>query len=437
MMSPWMTSPWMTSTTGRTTNRTHVVIVGGGFAGLAALHGLRGKDVDVTLVDRHSYNTFQPLLYQVATAALNPGDITWFLRAARFRQRNIRVVNGTVTAMDHGAQEVVLAAGQRIHYDQLIVAAGASVNYFGVPGAEEHALPLYTRSNALAIRDAMFSRLEQAVVDGSGGELRVIIVGGGATGVEMAGAIAELRNESMPVTYPELEREATHVTVMEMLPSLLAPFPETLRAEAARSLAERDVEVRLDTAVKEVRPDGVVDGNGDFTPAGLVIWASGVAVHPVVADWDLPQGSGGRVLVDRHFRVRGLDNVLAVGDIAATEEDPLPQLAQPAIQAGRHAARVVLARLRGADVPDFHYRDRGSLATIGRGAAVADVQHLPPLKGFPAWLLWMVVHLAYLLGARNRLATVVNLCSRYLFRRHGHAAIVGETDPRSVDRAKE
>lgn len=417
--------------------RTHVVIVGGGFAGLAALNGLRGKDVDVTLIDRHSYNTFQPLLYQVATAALNPGDITWFLRAAHFRQRNVRVVNGTVTAMDHDAHHVVLADGQRIHYDQLVIAAGASVNYFGVPGAAEHALPLYTRSNALAIRDAMFSRLEQAAVDGDDGELRVIVVGGGATGVEMAGAIAELRNESMPVTYPELDRQSTHVTVMEMLPHLLAPFPEVLRNEAAKSLAERDVEVRLDTAVKEVRPDGVVDDNGDFTPAGLVIWASGVAVHPVVADWNLPQGPGGRVIIDRDFRVRGLYSVLAVGDIAATEEDPLPQLAQPAIQAGRHAARVLVARLDDAAAPDFHYRDRGSLATIGRGAAVADVKHLPPLKGLPAWLVWMVVHLTYLLGARNRVATVVNLCSRYLFRRHGHVAIVGETDPRSVERGNE
>ncbi len=408
----------------------HVVVVGGGFAGLRAVRALRHVDVDVTLIDRHPYNTFYPLLYQVATATLNPGDITYFLRAVRARQKNMRFVNGTVTAMDHTAREIVLDNGGVVVYDHLVVAAGVAANYFGIPGAAEYALPMYTRTQALAMRDAIFTKLEQAAVSGQESDLRVVVVGGGATGVETAGALAELRNNDMPATYPELDPRRTHITLVEMLPTVLSPFVQRLRDYAHRSLRRRGVDLRLGAAVKEVRPDGVVIGDDEeFLPAGVVVWASGVTVHESVSKWDLPQGKGGRIVVDDHLRVEGLDNVYAVGDIAAeTGDRALPQLAQPAIQGGQYVGEQLKRKLQGGEEMDrFEYRDKGILATIGRSSAVAQIPRVPPLTGFPAWVVWTAVHLFYLLGGRNRLATMVNLGARYLFWRRNHNAIVGDT----------
>ena len=416
----------------------HVVVVGGGFGGLSVVRALRHVDAYVTLIDRHPYNTFQPLLYQVATATLNPGDITYFLRAVRARQKNVRVVNGIVTAMDHSTREITLDNGGVVTYDHLVVAAGVAANYFGIPGAAEHALPLYTRTQALAMRDAIFTRLEQAAVSGQERDLRVVVVGGGATGVETAGALAELRNNDMPTTYPELDPRRTHITLVEMLPTVLSPFVQHLRDYAHRSLERRGVDLRLGSAVKEVRPDGVVVGDDEeFLPAGVVVWASGVAVHESVSKWGLPQGKGGRVIVDDHMRVEGLDNVYAVGDIAAeTGDRALPQLAQPAIQGGKYVGELLKEQLRGGgDVSRFEYRDKGTLATIGRSSAVAQIPRVPPLTGFPAWVMWTVIHVFYLLGNRNRVATTVNLGAKYLFWRRNHNAIVGDTPNISVKRA--
>ncbi|HEY6740052.1 MAG TPA: NAD(P)/FAD-dependent oxidoreductase [Actinopolymorphaceae bacterium] len=413
----------------------HVVVVGGGFAGLSAVRALRRAPVKVTLIDQHVYNVFQPLLYQVATATLNPGDISWFLRSVRSRQRNVRFVNGRVRAMDHTAKTVTLEGDVVVDYDYLIIAAGVTANFFGIPGAEEYSMPLYTRSQALAFRDAMFARLEAAAIHGTDEDLRVIIVGGGATGVEMAGALAELRNTDMPTTYPELDPRRTHITLMEMVPNLLGPFEPSLREYARKSLVKRGVDIRLGTAVKEVRPDGVIDGNGEFVPAGLVVWASGITVSDEVKNWDLPQGRGGRIVIDDHLRVRGMDHVFAIGDIASEEGDrALPQLAQPAMQQGKYIAELLADVLDGkaddiGDGPRFDYRDRGILATIGRSSAVAQIKRVPPVTGFPAWILWIVIHIFYLLGNRNRLATILNLAARYLFWRRGHNAIVGDTPP--------
>ncbi|WP_293782667.1 NAD(P)/FAD-dependent oxidoreductase [uncultured Aeromicrobium sp.] len=412
------------------TKRPHVVVVGGGFGGLAAVRKLRKADVDITLIDRHTYNTFQPLLYQVATASLNPGDITWFLRAVRAKQDNVRFVKGTVVAMDHGQQSILLDGNITVRYDYLVIAVGVTANFFGIEGAAEYSMPLYRRSQALALRDRIFANLEDAAINGQNRDLRVVVVGGGATGVETAGALAEMRNLDLPTTYPELDRDRVHITLVEMAPHVLGPFDPRLRDYARKSLEKRGVDLRLGTAVKEVRPDGVlVESNGtqEFLEAGIVVWASGVTAHPMVGEWGLPQGRGGRIEVDGHLRVRGFRNVFAIGDIAVNPDHPLPQLAQPALQGGRYVARVINNDVEGkADPPPFKYRDKGTMATIGRASAIAEVKGLPKLKGFIAWAIWVAVHIASLLDNRNRFATMTNLSVKFLLWR-SHSAIVGET----------
>jgi len=408
--------------------RPHVVVVGGGFAGLAAVHGLRGVDVDVTLIDRHTYNTFQPLLYQVATATLNPGDITWFLRSIRTHQENVRFLKGTVVSMDHANRTVVLDGGQSVGYDYLIISAGVTANFFGVPGAPEYSMPLYRRTQALALRDKVFAVLEEAAVNGRDRDLRIVVVGGGATGVEMAGALTELRENDLHVTYPELTPARVHITLVERQPFLLAPFHPTLREYARRSLHRRGVDLRLDTSVKQVRPDGVIIDDQVFLPADIVVWASGVRVDDQVARWNVPQGRGGRITVDDHLRVDGLNGVFAVGDIAVEGGDrALPQLAQPARQGGRYVAAQLKAVLTGRQVTSFDYHAKGTLATIGRNSAVAQIKGLPRLTGVLAWVIWIAVHVFSLLGNRNRFATMLNLGARYLFWHRSHNAIVGET----------
>lgn len=412
--------------------RPHVVVVGGGFGGIAAVRKLKRADVDVTLIDRHNYNTFNPLLYQVATASLNPGDITWFLRAIRAKQSNVRFLKGTVVAMDHDAKTLHLEGGLDVKYDSLVIAVGVTANFFGVPGAEEYSMPLYRRSQALAVRDKMFANLEDAAINGQDRDLRIIVVGGGATGVETAGAFAELRNNDMPTTYPELDTKRVHITLIEMLPHVLGPFHPKLRDYAKKSLEKREVDLRLETAVKEVRDDGVLvehDGKQEFLPAGIVVWASGITAHSTVKEWSVPQGRGGRIETDEHLRVLGMPDVYAIGDVSVSPAEPLPQLAQPALQGGKHVAKVIRAQLEGKSLPKpFKYKDKGTMATIGRSSAVAEIKFLPRLKGFPAWIIWVGLHVATLLGNRNRFATMTNLAAKYLTG-SSHNAIVGETPP--------
>ncbi len=410
------------------TKRPHVVVVGGGFGGIAAVRKLKRANVDVTLIDRHTYNTFQPLLYQVATASLNPGDVTWFLRAIRAKQDNVRFMKGTVMTIDHVTKTLGLESGLSVSYDHLILAAGVTTNFFGVPGAAEFGMPLYKRSQALAVRDRMFAALENAVINRTNEDLRIVVVGGGATGVETAGAFAELRNNDMPTTYPELDPKRVHITLIEMAPFVLAPFHENLRDYAKKALDKREVDLRLETTVKEVRSDGVLVVKGDkeeFLQAGIVVWASGVTAHSTIQDWNIPQGRGGRIMVNQHWKVDGLDDVYAIGDIAISPV-ALPQLAQPAIQGGKHVAKLIRRAQHGKSMKDFKYKDKGTMATIGRASAIAQIKGLPRLTGFPAWFIWVALHVATLLGNRNRFATMINLTAKYLAW-GSHNAIVGET----------
>jgi NADH:ubiquinone reductase (H+-translocating) len=392
-----------------------VVVVGGGFAGLAAVRMLGARNVDVLLLDRNAYATFQPLLYQVATGGLNPGDVTFALRAFTSRYGNARFRRVTVTGVDADRRRVLTDTGDEIEYDYLILSLGVTANYFGIPGAEKYAKTIYTRKAALEVRDTLFSNLE--AVDQNlptAVEPVVVVVGGGATGVEMAGMLAEMRTSTLPKTYPEIDLDRVRVVLVEMTNDVLGPFAPDMREYTARELRERGVDLRLETAVEEVHKDCVVLSDGERLPSAATIWATGVRADDHLSRWGLPQGRGGRIQVKPDMRVVGHPEIFAVGDVGASTDGPLPQLAQPAIQGGRHAATQIIRLLSGMPTEPMHYRDKGTMATIGRSDAVVQFPNGLKLTGLVAWLAWVGLHIVQLTGQRNRLATLANLSVRYL-----------------------
>jgi NADH dehydrogenase len=423
-------------------NRQHVIIVGAGFAGLSAVAGLRKAGLRVTVIDKNLYSTFQPLLYQVATGGLNPGDIAYPVGGFATR-RGTRYVRGQLAHVDAAAREITLVDGRSLPYDYLIVAAGVSANYFGVPGAAEHTFGLYTRADALVLRDHIMNGFEQLSADDSGrSTLAVTVVGGGATGVELAGTLGELRSDVLRVTFPNVKPERVQVRVVEMAPGLLMPFDQRLRDYTKRQLERRGVEVLLGTKILSVEPDCVVleggsagggsdagsGGKNERLQSDLTVWAAGVAASDAVRSWGLPQGHGGRIVVGPDLRVaEPSGRIFAAGDIAVNPDDPSPQLAQPALQEGRHAARQITALVRGEATTTFRYHDKGTMATIGRRSAVVQlVRPAARVTGTIAWLMWLVLHLFYLLGARNRVSTLINLSWRYIAWGHGGGVIVGD-----------
>lgn len=405
-----------------TDTRPHVVVVGAGFAGLSAMRTLRPMPVRVTLVDRHSYSTFQPLLYQVATGALNPGDITYGARSfvasvSRKGRTWATFRKGVVIEIDPEAKVLTFDVGPSMSYDYLILANGVTTNYFGVPGAKEHAYPIYTRAEALAVRDRMMGYLDRISATGESDGASVVVVGAGATGVEMAGTLAELRNTMLPSRYPELDPDHVKVILLEMTDKVLAPFDPKLRAYATEQLRVRGVELRLGAAVAEVKEDRVVLKDGSELAAQMTIWATGVVAHDVVKKWGLTQGRGGRIIVGPDLRVPEHPDIFVAGDIGIIDDNPLPQLAQPAIQTGARAAKNLLAVLEGRPPSTFRYFDKGTMATIGRRSAVAEIAHGPKLTGTLAWLTWMFVHVFALLGNRNRIMVSLALMFRYIGQR--------------------
>jgi NADH dehydrogenase len=417
-----MTSP--------STHRPRVLVLGAGFAGVAAVKALKGAPVDVTLVDRNGFNTFQPLLYQVATGGLNPGDVTYAARALTARQDNVGFRKGEVVNVDADTKTVTLADDSKLSYDYLILGTGVTTNYFGVPGAAEHALPLYTREQALRVRDDIFNKLErlaQATADGyRADDPTVVIVGAGATGVEMAGTMAEMGHTAMRIAYPELRERKARVVLVEMGPHVLAPFHPKLRDYTARCLEKRGVDLRLNTAVKAVDESGVTLDNGEHIHAGTVIWAAGVSAPELVQKWGLPQGRGGRIEVGTDLSLREHPEVFVAGDLAVDPDNPLPQLAQPAMQGGRHAARQIRRLVEGQPTEPFQYHDKGTMATIARGSAIAQLRGNLRLRGLIAWLAWLGLHIYFLLGGRNRMVTLLNLSARYLTWPRNLNVIVGD-----------
>jgi NADH:ubiquinone reductase (H+-translocating) len=411
--------------------RPRVVIVGGGFAGLSAVRELSVADVDVLLLDRNGYNTFQPLLYQVATGGLNPGDVTYALRAFTSRYRNASFRRARVTGLDLEARHVRVKEGEPVPYDYLILCAGVAANYFGVKGAAENSMTTYTRAEAIRVRDRVMTSIESAAQNLEGStEPVVVVVGGGATGVEMAGALAELRNTAVPVAYPELSFSRVRVILVEMTDHVLGPFAPKLQEYTAKELRDRGVELRLGTSVREVRPHSVLLGDDEEVPSAVTVWATGVTAAPVTDGWGLKTGKGGRVLVDDDLRVVGHDRIFAVGDVAVNESDPLPQLAQPAIQGGRHAAVQIRRLLAESPTETFHYKDKGIMATIGRSDAVVQLPSGITMKGFLAWIAWVLLHIVTLVGNRNRISTMANLSVRYLAWPGALNVIVGDEPER-------
>jgi NADH:ubiquinone reductase (H+-translocating) len=405
----------------------HVVVVGAGFGGLSATDELSKEGFRVTLLDRFPYNTFQPLLYQVATGGLNPGDVTYALRYFAARHEGARFRVAEVVGIDHDQQQVICDDGVRVDFDYLVIGNGITTNHFGIPGAAEYTMSMYTRAEALRVRDTIFGSLE--IISGepemSTHGFTVVIVGGGPTGVEMAGQLAELKSETIPSIYPEINPARLHVVLVEMTNYLLAPFDDTLRQYALRELIKRGVDVRLNTAISEVEADRVDFKDGSSMPVDLVIWAAGVSGDQVVRNWGLPIGRAGRIEVNDDTRVVGEERIFAIGDGSVGVNKPLPQLAQPAIQMGKFAARQIARLHRGLDTETFKYHDKGTMATIGRGDAVLQMPIGLKLEGVLAWVGWIVLHITYLLGGRNRVQTLINLGSRYFGPRRSNA-IVGD-----------
>jgi NADH dehydrogenase len=375
----------------------------------------------------------------VATGGLNPGDVTFYLRAYTSRFKNADFLRAKVTGVDTGSKKVQLEDGRAVEYDYLIVSCGVTANYFGIKGAAENSHLIYTRGGAIETRDLIFTAVEDAAQGKIGApDPTVVVVGAGATGVEMAGALAELRNDAIPVAYRNMPKDRVRIILVEMADVVLAPFDPKLREYAAHELRARGVDLRLRTSVQEVRQNAVVvkgpDGELETISTAATVWATGVSASPVVGDWGLPTGRGGRIEVEPDLRVVGHPDIFAVGDVSIAGSS-LPQLAQPAIQGGRHAGAQIRKLLAGAPTEEFHYHDKGIMATIGFSDAIAELPRGIKFKGVLAWLSWIGLHVVTLIGNRNRFATMVNLSVRYFTWPRSLNIVVGDAADWQADRA--
>ena len=418
-----------------------VVVVGGGFAGLAAVKTLSKirPPVRTTLLEQHNYHLFQPLLYQLATGVVQPADIAHPVRGIIRRYRRASVRMATVTGVDFDAREVLTQEGRSFPYDYLVLAAGATTNTFGIPGVEEHSFPLKTMPDALQLRAHLLRQFELADNDPSEidrGAMTVVVVGGGPTGVEMAGALHELFKHVLVHDFPDLDINQARVVLLEAMDHLLAPFHPSSRQHALDILQKRGVEVRLGSAMERATPDEVVLKDGSVIPTRTLIWGAGVRAHPLADVLGLEQTRGGRILVGEDLAVPGRPEVFVVGDLAGAGDGKgglLPQVAQPAIQEAKHAAQNIERTLKGEPRTPFEYHDKGTMATIGRNAAVTELPSGARFKGPLAWYMWLVLHLAYIIGFRSRVAVLVNWIWSYLtYDRHARIIVSVEPSPRPV-----
>jgi NADH dehydrogenase len=414
-----------------TQRRPQVVIVGAGFGGLSAAQALKNSSVDVTLVDKRNHHLFQPLLYQVATAALSPADIAAPIRGILARNLNTRVLLERVTGVDTAAQQVRLGSGGALPYDWLVLATGARHSYFGRDDWAEHAPGIKTIDDATAVRRKVLLALERAETetdqDRRHALLTFVVIGGGPTGVEMAGAIAELARKSVSRDFRSITPHCSRVILVEGGPRLLAVFPATLSARAQAAIESLGVEVRLNARVSAVGSDFVQVGE-ETIPAFTAVWAAGVMASPA-AEWlGAEADRAGRVAVGADLRAPGLANVFVIGDTACCpgpKGRPLPGVAPVAKQQGRHVAQTIRAALAGRSVRSFRYRDYGNLATIGRRRAVIDFGRVR-LSGWTAWLIWCVAHIWFLVGFRSRIVVGLSWLWNYLTFERSARLITGE-----------
>jgi NADH:ubiquinone reductase (H+-translocating) len=396
--------------------RPRVVIVGAGFGGLTLARRLADAPVDVVLVDRRNHHLFQPLLYQIATASLEPADVAYPVRGVLAKLPNATFRLATVTGVDWNARRLETDEGEPIDFDHLVIAAGAETSTFGIPGVDEHAFGLKSLADGLRVRDHLLREVERAegrTESVDEGALTVAVCGAGPTGVELAGATAELFRHVLSRDFPELDLGRARVVLAEMEDAVLPGSPPEQQEYVAEQLRARGVELRLGEPVSEIRDRGLELADGTVIPAGTIVWTAGVRANPLVETLGLEQGPGGRLVVDATLAVPGKPGVWAIGDIAAVADDPHPQLAPVAIQGAKHVAAEIRRRTTGEAPRPFSYLDKGTMTTIGRSDAIADLPLGITLKGTPAWLAWLVLHLVTLVGGRNRVSVMMNWAWSY------------------------
>ena len=408
-----------------------VLIVGGGFGGLYAARHFQRQPVDVTILDRRNHHLFQPLLYQVAMAALSPGDIASPIRWILRRQSNVEVLLGEAASVDTARQVVKLVDGAELSYDYLILAAGTTHAYFGHDDWRADAPGLKTLDDALEIRRRVLLAFERAERESDperrGAELTFVIVGGGPTGVEMAGALAEIARHSLVKDFRHFNPRSARIVLVEGGPAVLANFPESLREAARRDLERLGVEVHVGEPVTRITRGRVDTARGHFE-AETILWAAGVAASPLGATLRVPLDRAGRVLVQPDLTIPGHANVFVIGDLASLADGsgrPLPGVAQVAMQMGAHAASNILRATEGQPLRPFHYHNLGDMATIGRASAVANLPWIQ-MKGFIGWLAWLGLHLVKLIGFRNRIVVMVQWAWAYFTYQRAIRLITGE-----------
>lgn len=412
----------------------HVVVVGGGFAGIAVARGLAKKPVRVTIIDKHNFHTFLPLLYQVATAGLEPADVAYPIRTIFGDAPNVRFRHARVRIVDQSENTILLEDDSVVAYDHLVVATGATASYFGIPGASRYAMPLYSLADARTLRNRLLLALERADVAAqhSSVALNFVVVGGGPTGVETAGALSELIGIAIKRDGLTLDPSKIRVRLIDLAPRLLTAFPESASKYAKKELESMGVDIEFGRSVVEVEEHGIRFADGERLEAAAVIWAAGVTASGTLAhDLQASPGPNGRVRVRPDLGVLESTNVWAVGDAAAVPADDdtfCPQLAPVAIQSGRHCARQILRTLKGEPTQPFAYKNKGMMATIGRRAAVAKLPVGGVIKGTLGWLAWLALHLWYLVGFRNRLRVMINWTWRYFDWPSGPRLIVADAE---------